>query len=202
MMTYSDFKRLISEQPDGVVLLEGRRSIPPEDFERATELASHLATEFPQLRFRSGNAQGSDQAFSEGVAQVDAARLQIVAPYATHRKSSRYPEAQYDSPASMSTVQEGEVVYKTINASPKNRGLIEKRSLTERLGAKAAYLIRDTMKVVGHSDAFPKPLCALFYVKLDDPTEGGTGHTIRVCQQEGVPVVLRRTPEIGPVAKL
>ena len=88
-------------------------------------------------------------------------------------------------------MQEDEVAYKTINATPKNRGLIEKRSAKGRLAAKAAYLIRDTMKVIGHSETFTKPLCALFYVKLDDPMEGGTGHTIRVCIQEGVPVAFQ-----------
>jgi hypothetical protein len=190
-MTFSDFNRLVSDQPHGVVLLEGRRSIPREDYEQATALARHLATRFPHLRFRSGNAEGSDEAFSEGVAQVDAARLQIVAPYETHRKTVRYSRALYDSPASMSKAQEDEVAYKTINATPKNKGLIEKRSARGRLAAKAAYLIRDTMKVIGHSDTFTRPLCALFYVKLDDPMEGGTGHTIRVCHQEGVPVAFQ-----------
>lgn len=91
----------------------------------------------------------------------------------------------------MSTVQDDEVAYKTITATPKNKGLIEKRSEKGRLAAKAAYLIRDTMKVVGHSGTFKKPLCALFYVNLDDPMEGGTGHTIRVCHQEEVPVAFQ-----------
>jgi hypothetical protein len=30
-MTYSDFSTLIASQPDGVVLLEGRRAIPADD---------------------------------------------------------------------------------------------------------------------------------------------------------------------------
>ena len=53
--------------------------------------------------------------------------------------------------------------------------------------AKAKYLIRDTMKVIGVSEEIPKPIFALFYVDLDDPISGGTGHTIRVCQMENVP---------------
>jgi hypothetical protein len=56
------------------------------------------------------------------------------------------------------------------------------------LGAKGDYLVRDTMKVVGVPGHFAKPICALFFVNLADPMEGGTGHTIRVCQQEGMPV--------------
>lgn len=53
------------------------------------------------------------------------------------------------------------------------------------------------MKVVGHSDEFPKPLCALFYVDPDDPMAGGTGHTIRVCRQEGA-----RDPQGGAAGAL
>lgn len=52
------------------------------------------------------------------------------------------------------------------NATRRNQGDIR--------SAKAAYLIRDTMKVVGHSDAFTKPICALFYVDLENPMEGRT----------------------------
>lgn len=190
-MTFSDFTDIIQSQPDGVVLLEGRRAIPASDYMHATRLARGLALRFSRLRFRSGNAEGSDQAFSEGVAQVDASRLQIVAPYASHRKSVRYTDAIYDSPESLSRTQEEEVAYKTISATPKNKGLIDKRSKKGVLAAKAAYLIRDTMKVIGHSEDFAKPICALFYVDINDLMAGGTGHTIRVCKQEGVPMAFQ-----------
>ena len=186
-MTFAEFTAIVETQPDSVVLLEGRRVIPPHDAELATRIGTILARRFPRLRFRSGNAEGADQAFSEGVAQVDAGRLQIVAPYASHRKSTRYAEAAYESPETLSRVQEEEVAYKTATASPKNKGLVAKRDRKGALGAKASYLMRDTMKVTGHSEKFPKPICALFFVDLLDPMDGGTGHTIRVCQQEGVP---------------
>jgi len=186
-MTFSEFTSLVAQNPKGVVLLEGRRAIPEADALEAQRLARSLAIRFPELRFRSGNAEGADQAFSAGIASVDPRRLQVVAPYASHRKSARHADAIYDSPDSLSRVQEDEVVYKTASASPKAKGLIAKRGHKGALGAKAAYLIRDTMKVIGHCDAFPKPICAIFYVNLDDPLAGGTGHTIRVCQQEGVP---------------
>jgi hypothetical protein len=54
------------------------------------------------------------------------------------------------------------------------------------------------MKVIGHCDAFPKPICALFYVDLEDPLAGGTGHTIRVCQQEGVPYAFQDSWTLWP----
>jgi hypothetical protein len=186
-MTLDEFKAIIEATPEPVVLLEGRRSIPDHDAALATHTACMLVRHYPALRFRSGNAEGTDQAFSEGVAQVAPWRLQVVVPYAGHRKSARYSQAVYDSPESLSRTQDDEFAYKTAKASPKNKGLIEKRAKQGALAAKAAYLIRDTMKVTGHSELFPKPACALFYVDLNDPFAGGTGHTIRVCQQEGVP---------------
>jgi hypothetical protein len=186
-MTFSEFTALVSNAPDGVILLEGRRAIPAETAAKAEAVARLLARHFPQLRFRSGNAEGSDEAFTRGIASVDPTRLQIVAPYASHRKSARHPDATYDSPDSLSSAQEAAIAYKTSAASPKNQNLIAKRKQNGPLAAKAAYLIRDTMKVTGHSEEFPKPVCALFYVNMDDPLAGGTGHTIRVCQQEGVP---------------
>lgn len=188
-MTFEEFISLMERHPDGVVLLEGRRTIPDHDARLAVQLAGMLARRFPKARFRSGNADGSDQAFSDGVARVDASRLQVVAPYASHRKSARYPDALYESPETLSGVHADEIAYKTAAASPQNERLIAQRGRKGAPGAKAAYLIRDTMKVAGHSKEFPKPVCALFYVDLNDPMEGGTGHTIRVCQREGVPVV-------------
>jgi len=104
----------------------------------------------------------------------------------------------YDSPESLSRVRDDEIAYKTATASPKNKGLIAKRNQKSALAAKAAYLIRDTMKVTGHSEDFPKPIAALFYVDLENPSVGGTGHTIRVCEQEGVPYAFQDSWEKWP----
>jgi hypothetical protein len=45
------------------------------------------------------------------------------------------------------------------------------------------------MKFMGVPGYFAKPICALFFVNLADPIEGGTDQTIRVCQKVGVPVI-------------
>jgi hypothetical protein len=187
MMNLADFRLLVSSSQRPVVLLEGRRLIPAADARAARQFAARLAREFPRLLFRSGNAEGSDEAFSAGVAGVDASRLQVVAPYPAHRKKVRYDDATYESPAALSKVQEEALVASTIAATPRNKALIDRRTAPGRLAAKAAYLIRDTMKVIGHSDNFPRPICALFYVDPTDPGAGGTGHTIRVCRQQSVP---------------
>jgi hypothetical protein len=143
------------------------------------------------LRFRSGNAEGSDEAFSAGVSEVDASRLQVIAPYASHRQKVRYADALYSSPESLSTVQEATITEATVAATPRNANVVYKRTGSPRLAAKASYLIRDTMKVIGYSEEFGPPVCGLFYVDLSDPEAGGTGHTIRVCRQHGIPVAFQ-----------
>ena len=190
-MTFQEFSALVEETPDGVILVEGRRSIPADDAVFAERLARGLALKFSRLCFRSGNATGSDEAFSGGVASVDPSRLEIVAPYADHRKNERHAGAFYTSPEILTPEQARDIESQSIQASPQNRRIIGMRGKKGPLGAKADYLVRDTMKVIGVPGRFAKPICALFFVNLADPMEGGTGHSIRVCQQEGVPVIFQ-----------
>ena len=189
-MTLSEFRSLaIGDSP--VVLLEGRRAILPSEAAAARALGARLARECVRLRFRSGNAEGSDEAFSAGVAEVDASRLQVIAPYASHRRKVRYADAVYSSPESLSTVEEAAITEATVAATPRNANVVYKRTGSPKLAAKAAYLLRDTMKVLGHSGEFGPPVCGLFYVDLSDPEAGGTGHTIRVCRQHGIPIAFQ-----------
>jgi len=186
-MQLHELDTLIASSSEPVILLEGRRSMPEEYYGKARKLAAFLTSRYPQCYFRSGNAEGSDEAFSKGVADVDPERLQIVAPYASHRKKARIDQAVYESPERLSWVEEESIAEKTMLASPKNKGLIKQRAGAGRTAAKAAYLIRDTMKVTGFSDEFPKTTVALFYIDPKDPMSGGTGHTVRVCQAESIP---------------
>lgn len=190
-MKFSEFTTLIQSIPHPVILLEGRRAIPLEIAEKARCLAAHLAKQFPHARFRSGNATGSDSAFAAGVMEVAPERLQIIAPYASHRKKFRHPLAHYDSPESLSD-DELEALQKiTVNATPANKGLIKWYQRGGKLGAQAACLIRDTMKVAGSPTRLHQPTVALFYIDPQDPMAGGTGHTIRVCRNAGVPAVFQ-----------
>jgi len=190
-MKIQDFEKMVSVSLNAVILLEGRRGISEAEALAARNFGEFLARRFPALRFRSGNAEGADQAFSDGVAKVDARRLQIVAPYATHRKKNRNPAVVYSSPDDLSPEQVEEVIRKTAAASPKVGRLLSRWKDGGALAAKATYLLRDSMKVLGHSEEFPKPVCGIFFTDPSDPMAGGTGHTIRVCQQESVPVVFQ-----------
>jgi len=64
----------------------------------------------------------------------------------------------------------------------------------EKHTIKLTYLLRDTLKVLGSSSLkLPPATCGIFYVNESNPLAGGTGHTIRVCQTEHVPVMDQKT---------
>ena len=56
---------------------------------------------------------------------------------------------------------------------------------------KASYILRDTVKVLGAAE-LTKAAFACFYDDLDAPREGGTGHTMAVCERNDVPFVDQR----------
>jgi hypothetical protein len=69
-----------------VVLLEGKRNVLPEEQEKLTLVAQKLAEKTKSMRFRSGNAGGSDELFAKGIANVNPSRMEVVIPYTGHRK--------------------------------------------------------------------------------------------------------------------
>jgi hypothetical protein len=174
-----------------VILLEGTRDVPEGDWQRLTDLAEMLARELPHAVFRSGNADGSDSLFAKGVVRIDPGRMQLVTPTAGHRKKYRHV-ANYVVPMDdVPAEHEDTIAYHTNEATPANRRIIEKRHEVPRLKAKARYLMRDTLKVIGSQDNGLAPATAgIFYAK-SDPMSGGTGHTIRVCRNHEVPVYLQ-----------
>jgi hypothetical protein len=187
-MTHSQFTHLIKAHSRPLVLLEGRREIPLEIAASARRLAYLLALHFPAMRFRSGNAGGTDEAFARGVRECDSARLELFLPYDGHRRGSA-AGSRFLSPDSLNDEEISIVADATAAATPGNSRLLHSRS--PRLQAKARYLLRDTLKVTGHGPAFPPPVAAIFYVDPDDPMAGGTGHTIRVCNDHAVPVIFQ-----------
>lgn len=190
-MTFADFTALISSSADPVILVEGRRSIPEASAHAARRLSAQLATRFPHLCFRSGNATGTDEAFGAGVIAIAPERLQIVAPDAGHRKKQRHPLVSYYFPESLDPDTLETIKEMTTAATPANRGLVKCYQRGGRLGAQAACLIRDTLKVAGITGQLAPPVAALFWIDRDHPDAGGTGHTIRACRNAGVPTVFQ-----------
>lgn len=55
----------------------------------------------------------------------------------------------------------------------------------DRYAKKAAYIIRETVKVLG-AKGVPPATFGIFYDDLEKPREGGTGHTMSVCDKNNV----------------
>ena len=87
-MNFQKFTRIVEDNPQSVILLEGMRVLLDSDKDKLVTLARLLTEQFPDAKFRTGNASGTDEAFAKGVAEADPSRLEYILPYAGHRKKT------------------------------------------------------------------------------------------------------------------
>jgi hypothetical protein len=186
-MTLQEFIKQF-DKPNSIVLLEGKRNVLEPDKERLISLGNLLTSKTKSMIFRSGNAEGSDQLFSDGVTAVDYKRLQVITPYSGHREKTNqaYETISLDE---ISIAAEPEVVYQS-KSNKKTEKLIDQFVSGEknRYTIKAAYIIRDTIKAIGTEEIKPSTF-GIFYDDLDNPMSGGTGHTMNVCKQNKIPII-------------
>jgi len=71
-----------------IILLEGKRNVPIDDQGHLKALGQQIAQKTKYATFRSGNANGADLYFSQGVAMVDFQRLEVVIPFDGLRSKS------------------------------------------------------------------------------------------------------------------
>jgi hypothetical protein len=176
------------DKDNSIILLEGKRNVIDEDKEKLKALGRLLASRTKRMLFRSGNAEGSDQLFSDGVTEVDNKRLQVITPYSGHRQKTNqsYDTISLDD---INIANEAEVLYHS-KSNKKMEKLIDQFVSGEknRYTIKAAYIIRDTIKAIGTDDIKPATF-GIFYDDLDNPILGGTGHTMNVCKQNNIPII-------------
>ena len=86
-MNFYDFTNLINSNPSPTILLEGSRTVADADKPKLIALGAKLTFAFPNAVFRSGNANGTDSLFAEGVLQVNPAQLELVLPNSKKLKS-------------------------------------------------------------------------------------------------------------------
>ncbi len=189
-MTLDQFIALYDKE-DSIVLLEGKRKVAEADRDKLVALGKLLAEKTCKMLFRSGNADGADLLFSMGVVAADPARLQVITPYSGHRQ--KYNKA-YDTIAldQMDIVAESDVIYHSRQNKQYN-WLIEQylAGSKNRNAAKAAYIIRDTLKAIGNEHIKPATF-GIFYDDPENPMTGGTGHTMKVCMNNEIPVIDQR----------
>jgi len=190
-MNFQKFTRIVEDNPQSVILLEGMRALLDSDKDKLVTLARLLTEQFPDAKFRTGNASGTDEAFAKGVAEADPSRLEYILSYAGHRTKNMEAGSQCISLKDVPEMEE-QAVSSSLLSSPAYKSLMEKRTVVPKLRAKANYILRDTVKVIGAPEqGFSPATIGLFYANSDDPMIGGTGHTIRVCREYDVPVVLQ-----------
>lgn len=191
-MLFNEFSNLVASFASPVILLEGSRSVDEKDKENLIALGAKLASAFPNVVFRSGNADGADSLFAEGVSQVNPQQLELVLP-----NSRKLINILGERRISLDQLEQAELKHicqLTKQATPINKPLIEFYE-TGKQGSprfKAQYLLRDALKVVGSKKLNFKPAnIGLFYLNSTKKTGGGTGHTMRVCELQYVPVILQ-----------
>ncbi len=186
-MTLDEFL-ITYDKPGAIVLLEGKREVPAGDADKLFALGRLLTQRSRHIKFRSGNAGGADQYFSEGVSSVDKSRMQVITPYTGHRQKTN-PAYETISLDDINLAAEKEVVYQS-KGNKKTKKLIDQyvAGNKNRFAIKAAYIIRDTVKVLGAS-GIPPANFAIFYDAPENPRSGGTGHTMKVCEHNQIPFV-------------
>lgn len=186
-MTLKDFKTQF-DNANSIVLLEGKRNVLETDKEKLVSLGKLLTSETSHIKFRSGNADGADYFFSVGVASVDSARLEVITPYKGHRQKTNlaYDTISLDE---INIAAEKEVINYSKN-NKKTDKLVEKyvAGARDKYSIKAAYIIRDTIKAIGTDEIKPASF-GIFYDDLENPKEGGTGHTMNVCEENNIPII-------------
>ncbi|MFV8337222.1 hypothetical protein ACNQF7_14230 [Flavobacterium sp. RSP29] len=118
-MTLAEFTTQFNSK-NNIILLEGKRNVLESDKEKLIQLGNLLATHLPLVTFRSGNADGADFYFSQGVLQAAPERLQVITPYDKHREkqNNAYETISLDQ---IDLANESEVIYQSKNNKKRNR---------------------------------------------------------------------------------
>jgi len=179
----------LTSNEDGVILLEGTRSLRVGDRAQLLDLGRCLASSLTEKIFRSGNAIGSDNAFTDGVVQVSCERMEIVLPYKTHRLTAIPKNAKLLCLDELYNYELDEIKKVSIKANPDRAQLVKLYSPGNNgiLSIKASYLLRDVLKLTGlMSKNFQIASAAIFHTHPGKIT-GGTFHTMKVCKYLGIP---------------
>lgn len=180
----------LKNSPDPVVLLEGKRKPEPRLLPCLAALSRQLASRFPQIIFRSGNAPGSDSAFMEPLLEMRHIRLQYVVPYHGHYARYIPPRARVYSPEDLSALDMERLREGILQIAPPLKENLDAYLPGKLKGAgiNGAYFLRNAMKVAGAPELGLTPPAFAFFVDDENrPEAGGTGLTIRLARLWQVP---------------
>lgn len=182
-----DLKEFISKYDTigSYVLFSGKRNVLKTDEKLIFDFGKMICLNTKNIVFRTGNAEGADFIFGSGVTSVNPNRLQTILPYKGHRKKYNL---SYDAInlEDINLLEEPEIIYES-KKNKKTEKLIEKFVSGEKnkIIVKAAYILRDTLMVLGNQE-IPPVNFGFIYDDLLNPKEGGTGHTMHVCENKNI----------------
>lgn len=178
------------DKPNTIVLLEGKRIVASGDKDKIIALSQILTKSTKHIIFRSGNAGGADNHFSNAFHnENNIDRFEVVVPYNGHRRHTN--SFRTINLEELELTQECRLVVQSKSHKSIKR-LIELyiSGQKNKLTYKAAYILRDTLKVLGMPEIGIQPASfALFYDDSANPRKGGTGHTMNICDMNGVPYI-------------
>ena len=191
--TIDDVIKYLGQFKKPYVALEGSRTITHEAAEKMEKIAKILVTALPNLIVRSGNAEGSDIAWARGVNSVAPEKLELFVPHEKVPKKNIVPGNRVitisDMPSDFMEYAKGLSCDNYLSTNGRQSG----KAAWDRLRPhQQIYLIRDVFKVTGVPFGKEKPIkthLALLYINTKKKNGGGTGHTKRICERLGVPVV-------------
>jgi len=171
-----------------VVVLAGSRKVAPEDQSKLRRLGKLLTERSQHITFRSGNADGADQFFTQGVGDIDSKRIEIFIPYSAHRPENRngYNAFSLDQ---VDVVNEPTLVEQAMENTGTRYGVqqVVNGAPPSMQRSYGELILRSTLMVTGADNPPVKPAnFAIFYVDRKAKKPGGTGHTKHVCENMNV----------------
>jgi hypothetical protein len=184
-MEFTEFKDRY-DHPGNILLFGGKRDIPETEKSLISAFGKMMSTNTSHLTFRTGNAPGADDLFAQAVAMSAPERLHSITPYSSHRKKTNVALYQINL-EDVELTNEPDVVYHS-RSNAKTKHLVDAyvAGKRDRYSIKAAYILRDTLMVIGGKSIAPAS-CAFFYDDMNAPMAGGTGHTMNVCRLNSIP---------------
>jgi len=177
---------LAFNKPGSIILLEGKRVVLPDDSKKLVQLGKLLAQRLPLVQFRSGNAQGADECFAQGVITVDSCRFHVIIPDSKHRQRSLHGITYY-SLDDIPLASDHPIIYEARKHKPTSQLVdLYLKGFRDRTTHRIAPIIRDAVKVLG-TEIIPSATVGFFYDDLSNPMSGGTGFTMLTCTNAQVP---------------
>jgi hypothetical protein len=177
----------LSRIPIPVIALIGKRDVPDNEVQTLIEMGRKLAEKLPNAMFRSGNADGADTLFVEGVRSVDPNRLALFLPRQGHRKNTADGLTTY-ALETLNLASEPSIVA-AARTHPGTRHNVDNylRGDRDRFSVKVPYILRDAWMILGSTTVpLPRVDAVIYYDDIKQPLSGGTGFTVKLARSKFV----------------